>query len=101
MAEDSNMERRASSNLMRRERDKSFRIGNAHSSAENSDSQATVETELSQEFGGSGDGTDNCKLPEGARWCTARSGKLSWKMAVYAGPDPVSSAICSTGGWEH
>jgi len=43
----------------------------------------------------------NCELPAGAKWCTAHSGDKSWQMAVYAGSDPVSNTICSTGFWEH
>jgi len=42
-----------------------------------------------------------CNLPEGGRWCTARSGDKVWQMAVYAGPDPVSGTICEKGAWEH
>jgi len=51
-------------------------------------------------YSDAGSAAAHCALPDGARWCTARSGVKTWQMAVYAGPDPVSNTICSSGSWE-
>lgn len=45
-------------------------------------------------------GGDDCPLPVGGRWCTARSNGREWQMAVYAEHDPVSDTICEKGFWE-
>mmetsp|Transcript_127097 Transcript_127097/g.220265 ORF Transcript_127097/g.220265 Transcript_127097/m.220265 type:complete len:354 (+) Transcript_127097:70-1131(+) len=43
-----------------------------------------------------------CKLPEGARWCEARSGEMAWTMAVYSEKEDevLSKEICANGYWQ-
>lgn len=43
-----------------------------------------------------------CSLPEGTRWCEARSGDKSWTMAVYSAENDevLSKEICANGFWQ-